>query len=356
MNFELKNVSEYVMRELTNLSINDNILITVNDIRYNKEVSISYSKVYDVSVSSLPPTVYNGRACQVYGKVQILKNGEYSTKRDYTPRNTLSSVLSSDLKTLKKDSEDNSRLFYVCRYLNSECDEDEFILMSQGYVDLFINISCLKTLDSLEKKISELISSRIPYPNRYKITDYIDYLNQEIATCGWVGNDEGSMCTSQKAWESMKNLEPLKREFKGSSLGTLDRLYNSPSSEFIDLLKVLSKKEIISYRDRTLCSFISKIDLEKHQFENSEWVGSLGEKINIKATLLESKEGDGKYGTYYLYRFNSEGNLIFTFSSKLLSLAKNKEYELTVKIKNHECFRNKKTTKVSILSIGENYD
>lgn len=77
----------------------------------------------------------------------------------------------------------------------------------------------------------------------------------------------------------------------------------------------------------------------------SDHVGTVGEKININATLQFSRTFNGNYGVTTLYRFRDDaGNILTWFSSRSLDLDDGAEYQIAGRVKKHDDYKGTKQT------------
>jgi hypothetical protein len=76
----------------------------------------------------------------------------------------------------------------------------------------------------------------------------------------------------------------------------------------------------------------------------SEWVGTVGDKIEIEALLLAKKTFEGHYGQTTFYLFKQGANLFSWFASKEHELELEKTYSIKARIKKHDEYKGSKQT------------
>jgi hypothetical protein len=105
-------------------------------------------------------------------------------------------------------------------------------------------------------------------------------------------------------------------------------------------------------------------ELQRIQFiegiANSQWVGTIGSKHTVRATLHEARYIRSR--DFYVYTFISEGDLITHFSQKSINqwatvgvLREGEEYTITFKVKRqgHSSFYDCKDTVVNYLKVSD---
>ncbi len=119
---------------------------------------------------------------------------------------------------------------------------------------------------------------------------------------------------------------------------------------------VISFYDIYEWNDKMGMAYFfenSKEKIEKKFIEaegpsNSEFVGTVGERLrNITAVYSSSHGFQGGYGYTYIHTFYVGENCLVWMSTKELALPKGQIVDLTGTIKQHELYRNVKTTKLS---------
>lgn len=110
--------------------------------------------------------------------------------------------------------------------------------------------------------------------------------------------------------------------------------------------------------DGYVCSMYSsflretdRIKINKKRTEErkeSNWIGKVGDKVDMKLTLVFNTSFETAYGRTYLYKFEDEDkNSVVWMSSVYYEVSDNKEWNLRGTIKNHNEYKGEKQTLVT---------
>lgn len=144
----------------------------------------------------------------------------------------------------------------------------------------------------------------------------------------------------------------------------------TPSSSFVANLKAISGMEYVTWKEATMAAWIvgaflkevEKIEMEKTEAQKrrdstilaqelklkSQHLGSVGDKIEFKGTLVSFRSvSEGQWGTTYLYKFNSNTDIVTWFTGKKLGVEIGKEYNVKGSVKAHKEYEGCKETVIT---------
>jgi len=149
--------------------------------------------------------------------------------------------------------------------------------------------------------------------------------------------------------------------------GLIFKIMANNATDFANNVYKVISKETVGYKDLGYLAPLPSLyeaELQRIQFvegiANSQWVGTIGAKQTVRATLHEARYIRSR--DFYVYTFISEGNLITHFSQKSINewgtvgvLREGKEYTITFKVKRHSTssFYDCKDTVVNYLKISD---
>jgi len=149
--------------------------------------------------------------------------------------------------------------------------------------------------------------------------------------------------------------------------GLIFKIMANNANDFANNVYKVITKETVGYKDLGYLAPLPSLyeaELQRIQFvegiANSQWVGTIGAKQTVRATLHEARYIRSR--DFYVYTFISEGNLITHFSQKSINewgtvgvLREGKEYTITFKVKRHSTssFYDCKDTVVNYLKISD---
>src|SRR6056300_131282 len=149
--------------------------------------------------------------------------------------------------------------------------------------------------------------------------------------------------------------------------GLVFKVMSNTATDFAQSVYQVITKDEITIRELGILAPLPSLyeaELQRIQFvegiANSQWVGTIGAKQTVRATLHEARYIRSR--DFYVYTFISEGNLITHFSQKSINewgtvgvLREGKEYTITFKVKRHSTssFYDCKDTVVNYLKISD---
>lgn len=101
--------------------------------------------------------------------------------------------------------------------------------------------------------------------------------------------------------------------------------------------------------------FVEK-DIARNNNAASEFIGTIGDTITVRATVARVLEFDGFYGMTYVHIFNAAGNiLVWKTNKRAANVDAQVKREITLKgtIKNHKLYNDVKQTELTRCTIGE---
>jgi len=149
--------------------------------------------------------------------------------------------------------------------------------------------------------------------------------------------------------------------------GLIFKIMANNASDFANNVYKVISKETVGIRDLGYLAPLPSLyeaELQRIQFvegiANSQWVGTIGEKCTVRATLHEARYIRSR--DFHVYTFISEGDLITHFSQKAINqwptvgvLREGEEYTITFKVKRHSTssFYDCKDTVVNYLKVSD---
>lgn len=141
---------------------------------------------------------------------------------------------------------------------------------------------------------------------------------------------------TKKVVEYMKS-----HDFKADAVTKPDMANYFNNLEVLKNSKTANIKNI-GYLGGLLASYLinqNMIQKKKEESERkpSEFVGQIGTKISVEATLKSIRGYDGQYGYITIYGFqDTNGNDLVWFSSNDLGIVENDKYKITATVKDHK--------------------
>jgi len=149
--------------------------------------------------------------------------------------------------------------------------------------------------------------------------------------------------------------------------GLIFKIMANNATDFSNNVYKVITKETVGYRDLGYLAPLPSLyeaELQRIQFvegiANSQWVGTIGAKQTVRATLHEARYIRSR--DFHVYTFISEGDLITHFSQKHINewgtvgvLREGTEYTITFKVKRHSTssFYDCKDTVVNYLKVSD---
>lgn len=149
--------------------------------------------------------------------------------------------------------------------------------------------------------------------------------------------------------------------------GLIFKIMANNATDFANNVYKVITKETVGYRDLGYLAPLPSLyeaELQRIQFvegiANSQWVGTIGAKQTVRATLHEARYIRSR--DFHVYTFISEGDLITHFSQKSINewgtvgvLREGTEYTITFKVKRHSTssFYDCKDTVVNYLKVSD---
>jgi len=149
--------------------------------------------------------------------------------------------------------------------------------------------------------------------------------------------------------------------------GLIFKIMANNSSDFANNVYKVISKETVGIKDLGYLAPLPSLyeaEMQRIHFvegiADSQWVGTIGEKCTVRATLHEARYIRTR--DFYVYTFISEGDLITHFSQKDINqwptvgvLREGEEYTITFKVKRHSnsSFYDCKDTVVNYLKVSD---
>lgn len=149
--------------------------------------------------------------------------------------------------------------------------------------------------------------------------------------------------------------------------GLIFKIMANNATDFANSVYKVISQDTVGYRDLGLLAPLPSLyeaemarNLFIDEIQNSQWVGTIGVKQTVRATLHEARYIRSR--DFHVYTFISEGDLITHFSQKGINewatvgvLREGEEYNITFKVKRHghSSFYNCKDTVVNYLKISD---
>lgn len=205
----------------------------------------------------------------------------------------------------------------------------------------------------------------------YPITTYLEMAAACIRKYGWVSkgtawDDETKTSTAVNVSIEFdllrKNKEPLVPDEKDKELAkaTIEYFTNLDPEDndyLTNCVKVVKLGYVPDRFEGVACSTIvtykRTLNVEKPDTPASEYVGNIGERINLRAECVYNMPLETMYGMSELYIFvTPAGEKVKTFySGSKWSCDTGETYHLTGTVKKHEEYRNEKTTILTRVSV-----
>lgn len=125
---------------------------------------------------------------------------------------------------------------------------------------------------------------------------------------------------------------------------------NTDNSDFIYNLKSIVKQDYTTYRNIGFLAALipSYLKATTPKTNNSDFIGNIGEKLDIVATCVTITLVETYYGVTRLHKFVDEnGNNITWFSSGNAEFDINQKYHIKFTVKKHDLYKNQKQTLVT---------
>lgn len=348
MEIILKEIAENLLDDLfKNIALNTVIL----DFKYLKDDnSNKYYKVYDLQLTSQSPTIRIGKRYYfVKGKVQLSNDNKCKIKADYTLKSNLKL---SDIKNINQKCNCGNNVYYILSQVNNV---NNLILKCE---DCFKSTKELLDVNKIPKLIKDTINKNVPVLNRYELKSYLEYVCNSVEKYGWTGTCENKEeNTAINSWCDITMGAKLNKDYSEKVNDLINTFKDIPdTSDFIKSLKHIIKKNIISYKDKNVASFIYKIGVDIDIKKSSDWFGKIGDKVEAVISLISIKKSFGDYGDYRIYNFSYEGKILYAFSSKIYDIYPNQKLILNFEVLKHDEYFKNKTTKVKIISVKKLLD
>jgi len=152
-------------------------------------------------------------------------------------------------------------------------------------------------------------------------------------------------------------------DYKTEAEKLLDEVRQLPgNSEYVQNLRNIANSETVSERNMNILlsaipTIKAKQDRERDKAEReknpSQWIGTVGEKIELTKVVVEDVRPIANNFSYYeSYTYlismrTSDGNLVKWFSSRNLDLHTGKEYTLSGRVKKHDQYKDTKQTLIT---------
>jgi len=149
--------------------------------------------------------------------------------------------------------------------------------------------------------------------------------------------------------------------------GLIFKIMANNATDFANSVYKVISQDTVGYRDLGILAPLPSLyeaemarNLFIDEIQNSQWVGTIGAKQTVRATLHEARYIRSR--DFYVYTFISEGDLITHFSQKAINqwgtvgvLREGEDYTITFKVKRHSnsSFYNCKDTVVNYLKVSD---
>ena len=149
--------------------------------------------------------------------------------------------------------------------------------------------------------------------------------------------------------------------------GLVFKIMTNTATDFNQNVYKIITSEMVGYRELGYLAPLPSLyeaEMQRNLFveeiRNSQWVGTIGEKCTVRATLHEARYIRSR--DFNVYTFISNGDLITHFTPKAINqwstvgvLREGEEYTITFKVKRHghSSFYDCKDTVVNYLKVSE---
>lgn len=326
-----------------------------------------YGKFWlEIEVSGCSPKIGNYELVSVISKLDDGSNMIYNVPGNSTPEIFRSTEFYCDhckVNRYRKDVVIVKNELGEYKQLGKTCLKDYLGISLENLVRRFTYIfEAIQSLNNDENLPREELCVNTRF-----------YLNK-VATCirvlGFVStkqsNEENIVSTKSNAWELCfprystdkfirdYNLYTSKddKELVEKALSWLNT--NTDNSDFIYNLKNIVRQDYSSYRNIGFLAALIPcyIRATAPKVSESNFIGNIGEKIDLSATCVKITPIESYYGIKKLHNFIDEaGNLITWFCTGRSNFELNQKYHIKFTVKNHEVFRDKKQTLVTRVKI-----
>lgn len=204
--------------------------------------------------------------------------------------------------------------------------------------------------------------------NFFLLDVYLSWVCKVIEEEGWLSRgkarDEMRTSTADRALNDMfpfgkyRPEKPTQRHVEQAETALKwaeENLHGKDNlNDYLHNMKIVTSTRAIRFNMAGLAA--SLIPLWKRETtpktgENSQFIGKVGDKIQLTATCLGVTPIDSFYGVTYLFRFVTEdGNVITTFT-KSLGISQGDKVEIRAKVKDHKEYKGIKQTEVNYLKV-----
>ncbi len=261
----------------------------------------------------------------------------------------------------------------ICQHCNSDRHRNKTVLLKDNTGDMKqVGTTCIREYTGIEgidiirayQEIHDicLTSLSMDYGNmgssytRYEKTiDYLAACIECIKNHGYQ-NSESKQPTKYKAWE-IAGIDNQNKEYFAIAEKVINYFISNnfeESQNFLNNIKVLLSNEYCKVSGIIAYSFIAyekqleyeaKKKAEAENKKQSEYIGSIGEKIQIELKLNKVITYETMYGIQKMYFFeDSDGNIYKWNSSNRIEKEEGENLKLKGTIKTHEEYNSQKQT------------
>lgn len=200
--------------------------------------------------------------------------------------------------------------------------------------------------------------------------DFLAMVVTVIEMDGWVSGGEaykagaGTRSTAQLVWAAMDancwrgtDSDPTLDDFETAKAAVtwfMNSVANKPSPSDFDMslaaalvpdLITKDKAGIVASVIKVAEAGMAREAQAAKDGENSDHVGTVGDKITVTVSVLSAGSFFGRFGETTIYKMKDETGNVFTwFSSSMSTLFEGATYEITGTVKKHDEFRGVKQT------------
>jgi len=161
---------------------------------------------------------------------------------------------------------------------------------------------------------------------------------------------------SSKRLQEMEIETPTEDDVKTAAM-TIEWMKNiNPTNDYLQNLKQIAENGFITSSSSgyaaSAYSAMMKEQQEKAVSKTLSYIGTVGEKITIKAQLVHSSAYENQFGVSFFHKFVCEdGNIVLWSTNKEMN--PNRWYNITAKVTDHKMFRNEPQTYITRPKITE---
>lgn len=303
---------------------------------------------------------------EIIGQSPKLNGWEVIAKLEYGLNNKhfLKCFGSDNLDLLKYTS-----LNLACEHCNTNRNRNETYLITNGKEIKQIGTSCLKDFtghESIEQIVCLLEAvreikdfndeelSNNGFPKYKDLERFLCDVSVFVKTEGY-RKKEDNLPTADVAYHQgvigsfITEIDSVKAAINWAKNQNINNTY-------FHNLKIIFETGYFSYENRFLVaslipSYLKAVEISELG-KDTEYIGSIDEKLNLNCELLSERMINGSYGNTLLYKFAFENAVIVWYSSKDLKLTVGNKYNVVAKVKKHDEFQGIKQTVITRAKVA----